>query len=36
MRKDFDYSLPSLTVDEKPVLMSHVGVAEIYSMRWDR
>jgi len=36
IRGDFDYSLPSLTVDGNPVLMSHVGVAEIYSLRWDK
>ena len=36
IRGDFDYSLPSLTVDRNPVLMSHVGVAQIYSLRWDK
>ncbi len=34
LRAEFDYSLPSLTVDGKPVLMSHVGVEQIYSLRW--
>jgi WD40 repeat protein len=33
---DFDYSLPSLTADGKPTLMSHVGIAQIYSLRWDK
>ena len=33
---DFDYSLPSLTADGKPSLMSHVGVAQIYALRWDK
>jgi len=34
LRGDFDYSLPSLSADGRPVLMSHVGVAQIYSLRW--
>ncbi len=33
---DFDYSLPSLTADGKPAQMSHVGVAQIYSLRWEK
>ena len=36
IRADVDFSPPSLSADGRPVLMSHVGVAQIYSLHWDK